>query len=151
MSFLRPHKNHLQSRNAGLDQETAFESSVDVADSLKVLPLALTHTDINKMKLFPRRCGIHRGLIDWELAQLLPLGMNCSRIRNLFIINKNRRNNPRSALCKAKGYDFLSSSFNPFKVWIYRPPQPPNSEQGGFQPPTLFRTGGQSLEHMIRT
>ena len=60
MSFLRLHKNHLQSRNAGLDQETAFESSVDVAIGLKVLPLALTHTDINKMKQYLRRCGVHR-------------------------------------------------------------------------------------------
>jgi len=52
-------------------------------DQLKVLPLFLSHFDLNEVNiLVDDECNVS-GIIDWELANILPFGMGFSRIHTL--------------------------------------------------------------------
>lgn len=61
------------------------EELVGAADGLKGLPLSLCHIDINTMNIILDQGTNIVGLIDWELAQLLPTGMNAWCIRYLAV------------------------------------------------------------------
>jgi Ser/Thr protein kinase RdoA (MazF antagonist) len=63
---------------------------VGITEGLKALPLALSHTDVNTMNIIINEKAEIVGLIDWELAQLSPVGMNAWCIRYLSVDNKGR-------------------------------------------------------------
>lgn len=56
-----------------------------LADGLKALPLSLCHIDINIMNIILDEGTNIIGLVDWEQAQLLPVGMNAWCIRYLSV------------------------------------------------------------------
>jgi hypothetical protein len=58
---------------------------VGIADGLKGLPLSLCHIDINAMNIILDEGTDIVGLIDWELARLLPTDMNSGCIRYLAV------------------------------------------------------------------
>jgi hypothetical protein len=66
----------------------------DLAGHLKTLPLALTHADVNTMNVILNKDADIVGFIDWEMAQLLPVGMNAWCIRHLSVTNRNRVDYP---------------------------------------------------------
>jgi len=52
-------------------------------DQLKVLPLFLSHFDLNEVNiLVDDECNVS-GIVDWELASILPFGMGFCRIHTL--------------------------------------------------------------------
>ena len=63
---------------------------VKFSKDLESLPLALSHADVNSMNLILNENAEIVGLIDWELAQLLPVGMNAWCIVRLSFTNRNR-------------------------------------------------------------
>ncbi|KAF8523271.1 hypothetical protein BU17DRAFT_85957 [Hysterangium stoloniferum] len=67
---------------------------VPLAGHLKTLPLALSHTDVNTMNVILDDKAEIVGFIDWELAQLLPIGMNAWCIRHLSVTNRQRVDYP---------------------------------------------------------
>jgi hypothetical protein len=71
-----------------------IKSLVPVAEGLKVLPLSLCHIDINQMNVIVDENANIAGLVDWEQAQLLPVGMNTWCIRYLSVPNRNRVDYP---------------------------------------------------------
>ena len=56
-----------------------------LADVLKSLPLSLCHIDIDTMNIILNDSTNIVGLVDWEQAQLLPVGMNAWCIRYLAV------------------------------------------------------------------
>ena len=71
-----------------------IESLIPVAEGLKSLPLSLCHIDINQMNVIVDENANIAGLVDWEQAQLLPVGMNTWCIRYLSVPNRNRADYP---------------------------------------------------------
>ena len=63
---------------------------VGFANHLESLPLALIHADVNSMNLILNENADIVGFIDWEFAQLLPVGMNAWCIVRLSFTNRNR-------------------------------------------------------------
>jgi hypothetical protein len=64
---------------------TRIQELLGLADGLKSLPLSLCHIDINIMNIILDDSTNIVGLVDWEQAQLLPLGMNAWCIRYLSV------------------------------------------------------------------
>ncbi|KAK7464731.1 hypothetical protein VKT23_005937 [Stygiomarasmius scandens] len=64
-----------------------LEKLCGLADQLKMLRLCLCHVDINVMNVILNDDAEVVGLLDWEMASLLPLGMNACCIRELAIPN----------------------------------------------------------------
>jgi len=56
---------------------------LETADQLKVLPLFISHADLNHMNIIVSREGEISGIVDWELSNDLPFGMGCHRIHDL--------------------------------------------------------------------
>jgi thiamine kinase-like enzyme len=55
------------------DLKARILSLVSVAEGLKALPLSLCHIDINRMNVIVDANANVAGLVDWEMAQLLPV------------------------------------------------------------------------------
>jgi hypothetical protein len=66
---------------------TRIQELLGLADGVKTLPLSLSHIDINAMNIILDESTNIVGLIDWEQAQLLPVGMNAWCIRYLSVPN----------------------------------------------------------------
>ena len=64
---------------------TRIQELLGLADGLKPLPLSLCHIDVNIMNIILDEGTNIVGLIDWEQAQLLPVGMNAWCIRYLSV------------------------------------------------------------------
>jgi len=56
---------------------------LDNSDQLKILPLFISHADLNHVNILVREDGEVSGIVDWELSSDLPFGMGCRRIHNL--------------------------------------------------------------------
>ena len=85
------------------------------ADNLKQLPLSVTHLDPNPFNVSPTNCLLTNpqptqviiddsssppkitGFIDWELATVLPFGMNAYQIRLIAVLNRKRVDCPDPA------------------------------------------------------
>jgi len=65
--------------------KTRIEGLISKANDLKSLPLSLCHWDINSRNILLDDNQDVTGLIDWEAAILLPLGMNTWCIRFLAV------------------------------------------------------------------
>lgn len=64
---------------------TRIQELLGLTDGLKSLPLSLCHIDINIMNIILDDSTNIVGLVDWEQAQILPVGMNAWRIRYLAV------------------------------------------------------------------
>jgi hypothetical protein len=62
-----------------------IQELLELVDGLKFLPLSLCHIDINIMNIILDESTNIVGLVDWEQAQLLPVGMNAWCIRYLSV------------------------------------------------------------------
>jgi len=72
------------------DLRRCVRELVSLAKHLESLPLALIHADVNSMNLILNENAEIVGFIDWELAQLLPVGMNAWCIVRLSFTNRNK-------------------------------------------------------------
>ena len=72
------------------DLRKCISEFVDFAKDLEYLPLALCHADVNSMNVILNENAEIVGFIDWEFAQLLPVGMNAWCIVRLSFTNRNR-------------------------------------------------------------
>jgi len=52
-------------------------------DQLKILPLFISHADLNHVNILVQEDGEVSGIVDWELSSDLPFGMGCCRIHDL--------------------------------------------------------------------
>ncbi|KZT33426.1 hypothetical protein SISSUDRAFT_993059 [Sistotremastrum suecicum HHB10207 ss-3] len=87
-SHIVPRLAHILKTRHNLPQDLRIrvENMLANVDSLKELPLALCHIDINKMNILVNPDTLEvTGLIDWEAAALLPLGMSAWCIRYLTV------------------------------------------------------------------
>jgi len=50
---------------------------------LKILPLFISHADLNHVNILVQEVGEVSGIFDWELSSDLPFGMGCCRIHDL--------------------------------------------------------------------
>lgn len=73
---------------------TCIREIAQLAEHLRTLPLALSYTDVNSMNVILNKKAEIVGFIDWELAQLLPIGMNAWCIRHLSVTNRERADYP---------------------------------------------------------
>ncbi|THV06236.1 hypothetical protein K435DRAFT_789650 [Dendrothele bispora CBS 962.96] len=64
---------------------TRLEKLHGAIEQLKNLPLCLCHADINERNIIMNDDAEIVGLLDWEMASLLPLGMNACYIRALAV------------------------------------------------------------------
>jgi len=67
--------------------KTRIQGVLGLADGVKALPLSLCHIDVNSMNIILDENANIVGLVDWEQAQLLPVGMNAWCIRYLSVPN----------------------------------------------------------------
>lgn len=58
---------------------------LELADGVKALPLSLCHVDVTTVNIILGESTNVVGLVDWEQAQLLPVGINAWRIRCLYV------------------------------------------------------------------
>lgn len=65
--------------------KTRVQELLGLADGLRSLPLSLCHIDINIMNIILDESVNVVGLVDWEQALLLPVGMNAWCIRYLSV------------------------------------------------------------------
>lgn len=65
--------------------KTRIQGVLKLSDGVKALPLSLCHIDINSMNIILDESAKVVGLVDWEQAQLLPVGMNAWCIRYLSV------------------------------------------------------------------
>ncbi|TDL25803.1 hypothetical protein BD410DRAFT_784827 [Rickenella mellea] len=67
-----------------------IEGMILSAENLKALPLGICHIDVNASNIIIDNESNIAGLIDWEMAAFLPIGMGAWGIRNLATVNRNR-------------------------------------------------------------
>jgi hypothetical protein len=84
-----------------------IKSLIPVAEGLKALPLSLCHIDINHMNVIVDENANIAGLVDWEQAQLLLVGMNTWCIRYLSVPNKKRVDYPDEHTPSGKAWFLL--------------------------------------------
>jgi hypothetical protein len=69
------------------DQIKPFREDIqrllDNSDQLEILPLFISHADLNHVNILVQEDGEVSGIVDWELSSDLPFGMGCCRIRDL--------------------------------------------------------------------
>ncbi|KZS95645.1 hypothetical protein SISNIDRAFT_473631 [Sistotremastrum niveocremeum HHB9708] len=87
-TYITPRLAHILKKYNSLPPplRTRMEGMLHNLDELKKLPLALSHIDVNKMNILvdPNSLRV-TGLIDWEAAAILPLGMSAWCIRFLTV------------------------------------------------------------------
>ncbi|KAK7051633.1 hypothetical protein VNI00_004612 [Paramarasmius palmivorus] len=91
---------------------TRIEKLCDQADQVKKLPLSLCHIDINARNIILNENAHVVGLVDWEQACLLPLGMNAWCIRYLsvpIIGGKDRPTEKTQAMAEAFWKNFTAN------------------------------------------
>ncbi|RDL31473.1 uncharacterized protein BP5553_09682 [Venustampulla echinocandica] len=76
-----------ESNEERADQIKPFRGDIqrmlDSADRLKVLPLFISHADLNHMNILISETSEVSGIVDWELSSDLPFGMGCYRVHDL--------------------------------------------------------------------
>jgi len=60
-----------------------IQRMLETADQLKILPLFISHSDLNHVNILVSRDGDVSGIVDWELSTDLPFGMAFHRIHDL--------------------------------------------------------------------
>ena len=108
---------------------TRIQEVLALADGVKALPLSLCHIDINSMNIILDENANIVGLVDWELAQLLPVGMNAWCIRYL-------------AVPTTRGVDRLAEKSQPMAVAFWQ-------EFMGSLPAHLFALKEKIVDSML--
>ncbi|EJD00267.1 uncharacterized protein FOMMEDRAFT_127752 [Fomitiporia mediterranea MF3/22] len=71
-----------------------IRSLLEQCNGLKALPLALIHIDLNARNIFLDSFHEPNGIVDWEQAEICPLGFNVWCIRYLSVPIYNRKDCP---------------------------------------------------------
>jgi len=88
--FIRPRLKRIIEHEIKYDIGNLRARLIKLIQSLNMvdcLPLAIIHEDINAMNVIINDANEFAGLIDWEAASLLPLGINLWAIRRLAFKN----------------------------------------------------------------
>ncbi|KAH8670110.1 hypothetical protein BGZ60DRAFT_563634 [Tricladium varicosporioides] len=105
-SKLRPHLEMLVSTQKSEIQpfQEVAQEFLGKLDQLKVLPLFISHFDLNQVNILIDENYEVSGVVDWELSSLLPFGMGLAKIS---LLPNSIFKGLGSTLCKIKNRPFL--------------------------------------------